>query len=323
MTLDPDDVYGWIRTWRNALTLAERSGRWKGRGAHRLRLALRAFGWAAQCTGELEQEFGVRAHALATQRDPTTVAVAHRELAAEDDPFIVKVVDAHGPHGHRYRLRIPEEFFDAAVAMPWQGGRIEALHPVFRLLGDIAGLVYEVLDEHGAKQFDVAAAAVVSPRAAHDALRELAAHGLAIRDRDGWRRGLVDSTEVARALGALDATAECAARYRRERAEWHAYLGLSSEAELSPRPSASSARHVDDDANDVWPDDPPPDDEATETPLQILERLLGAVPIDAPLRPSQARSGSGNGHVLAPVAAALDRGGADDATNLARYLDDI
>ncbi len=129
----------------------------------------------------------------------------------------------------------------------------------------------------------------------------MAVHGLAIRDRDGWRRGPVDPTDVARTLGALDATAECAARYRRERAEWHAYLGLSNDAAPSPRPNAPSVQHVDDDASDVWPDDPPPDDEATETPLQILERLLGAVPVDAPLRPSQARSGSGNGHVLVPV----------------------
>lgn len=57
--------------------------------------------------------------------------------------------------------------------------RIEAIHPVFLVLGGTAGLVYQALGHAGARGAEVARTAWLSTSAVAAALRVLAEHGLA------------------------------------------------------------------------------------------------------------------------------------------------
>lgn len=86
------------------------------------------------------------------------------------------------------------------------------LHQAF---GHLAGDVYRVLSATVQSAVAIAVAACCARQSAHRTLRVLEAHGLAVRDADGWRRGPADLVVVAAQLGAADATA-------RQRCEIHA-----------------------------------------------------------------------------------------------------
>ncbi len=233
-------------------------------------------------TGRRHVAFGVRSYALATGRGRTTVAAALRALRDEPDPFITLLEDGRGLAGDLYELRIPDAYQERAHTQAWRPGRIEALHPAFRVLGVPAAFVYEVLDDHSQSSWDVAAAALLGTRTAQQALSELAAHGLAVRDPDGWRRGATDPAEVARATGATELVQEQLDRYRRERAAWRARLGayvdLGIEELLRTPPGPREPQ------NSKQPEDwlpahrrPPPTqaDPLVDPALQLVLQMLG------------------------------------------------
>lgn len=309
---DVEDRYGWIRTWLNAVLLEERAGRMTGTGGQSARLVLHALGWASQCAGEFEVEFGTRALGLCSLRDATTVAAALRQLEApaDHDPFIVRVNDARGVHATRYRLRIPDRLYDAASRMRWRTGSCTALHPTFRILGAVAGLVYDVLDTIGSPRTEVAHTAAVSDRAAHTALHLLAEHGLAERSPGrGWRRGPVAPGAVAEQLGATAAHTAVADRYRAERAAWHRRLGAGPAVMIRQRSQAAAnlttgdapttrTQAVGDPGVVIGPDEeqlwavrmaagPPPEEERPQPrreegdthSINLLQAVLGAVVI--------------------------------------------
>ncbi|HEV7754513.1 MAG TPA: hypothetical protein VGO94_01515 [Mycobacteriales bacterium] len=281
---DVADIYGWLRTWWNSVLLAERARRYRGQGGESRRMALRALGWAAQCAGDLEVEFGTRALGLSAGKDATTIAAALRELAADPDPFLVKIVDAAGVHADRYRLRIPDGWFDTAAGLRWRPGSIEALHPAFRPLGTVAGLVYEVLDAEGATGSEVASSAAVSDRAAHTALHLLAEEGLATyAPGRGWTRGPVNPDAVAAANGGFEAAATVSARYRAERTAWHTYLGVAPDHDgqtprdsLTRDPLPRRATGLPSTADREWHLDEPTDDTDPVTLYDLLHRELDA-----------------------------------------------
>ncbi len=262
--------------------LAAEPERYSSRSGQTLRLLLRALGGAAQKTGRRHVAFGVRSYALATGRGRTTVAAALRALRDEPDPFVTLVEDGRGLAGDLYQLRIPDAYQERAHTQAWRPGRIEALHPVFRVLGVPAAFVYEVLDDHPQSSWDVAATALLGTRTAQQALNELAAHGLAARDLEGWRRGATDPAEVARATGATELVQDQLDRYRRERAAWRARLGayvdLSVEELLRTPPGPPEPGHS------RQPEDwlpahrrPPPaqPDPPVDPALQLVLQMLG------------------------------------------------
>ena len=124
----------------------------------------------------------------------------------------------------RYALRIPDRYADSVRWRRRRAGRVEAIHPVFLVLGGTAGLVYEALGPDEARGAEVARAARLSASATSAALRVLAEHGLAERGPGGWRRGPVALADVAESTGAAALQREREARYKQDRDSWRARL---------------------------------------------------------------------------------------------------
>jgi hypothetical protein len=265
------DGYGLLRSWWTAVRLAERD-RYQGPAGYSSRLVLRALGNAGQKTGRHYLAFGVRSLSLATGTSYQTTSKTLRSLMAEPDPLITRVVEARGLHADLYELRVPDAYAERARTDAWRPGRIEALLPAFRVLGVPAAFVYEVLDATGQSTWDIAASALVGRRTVEAALLELAAHGLAERDATGWRRGPSDPHAVARSVGALEEVEALVTKYRAEREAWRTRLGVDtgpSVAELDEAPPAPPEPQ--------WIDLDQAELDLAETPLEVVQRVLGAV----------------------------------------------
>ncbi len=296
--LGAGDEYQFIRSWWNAALRAERS-RYLGRGGLVRRLLLRALANAAQKRGSRYLEFGCRSLSLATGVDHSTVAAALRQLRSESDPLVVLLEDRRGVRGDLYELALPAEFADTLQRRDWRPGRIEAVEPVFRTLGLPVAFVYEQLNGHQVSSFELADRALVSHRGAQQALKALSEHGLATRQLGGWVRGPACPADVARALGVDEAIEAIHVRHRTERSIWQVWLGARTRqpathpaapgrARASARGPASASR----DAGALWAGGsahpssdlaagPEPPAEEQESVLQLLYRVLGAVPVPA------------------------------------------
>jgi hypothetical protein len=232
--------YGLIRQWITAVDCAledpERAKRWGGR-AIAVRLVLAAIGQAAMVSGSSVLEFGTRNLALHAALSHRTVARVLRMLAAEDDPLIDLVSSRRLARADRYQLRIPDRYAGSVRWRRRRAGRVEAVHPVFLVLGGTAGLVYQALGPEPARGAEVARSARLSASAASAALRTLAEHGLAERSPGGWRRGAVALADVAESAGAADIQRERAERYRQDRESWRARL-RQYQAARQGRPAA-------------------------------------------------------------------------------------
>jgi hypothetical protein len=221
------DEYGRIRQWMTAILCAaedpERIKSW-GRRAIAVRLVLLALGQAAMVSGSSVVEFGCRNLALHSALSHRTVARVLRLLAADNDPLIDLVSPRRMARADRYALRIPNRYADSVRWRRRRAGRVEAVHPVFLVLGGAAGLVYQVLDANMVRGAEVARAARLSVSATGAALRVLAEHGLAEHGPGGWSRGPVRLADVAESTGAADLQREREERYRKDRESWRARL---------------------------------------------------------------------------------------------------
>jgi len=219
--------YGHIRRWVTATACAledpERVRGWGGR-VIAVRLVLLALAQAAMVSGSPVIEFGCRNLALHATVSHRTAARVLRLLAAEDDPLIDLVSPRRLARADRYALRIPDRYAGSVRWRRRRAGRIDAVHPVFLVLGGAAALAYQVLDADQARGTEIARAARLSPSAASAALRTLAGHGLAERGRRGWRRGPAGLDAVAESTGAAARQQEREARYQQDRESWRARL---------------------------------------------------------------------------------------------------
>lgn len=225
------NAYQRIRRWQNAMRIVERvqEQQW-GERALTYRSILRAICAAAQMSGSTSIEFGTRQLAYAAAVDHTTVSRALRVLREGPYALIDLVQDARGVRADCYELVIPDAIADEAVRRTWRPGRIEAIHPAFRVLGRPAAFMYEALPVGPASVRELAAAALLPRATAYVALTVLAQYGLAERTPEGWRRAGADLDAVARETGADERAAEQLAGHRADRAEWHAFLGIVSTA---------------------------------------------------------------------------------------------
>ncbi|WP_285497722.1 helix-turn-helix domain-containing protein [Actinomadura sp. NBRC 104425] len=221
--------YQRIRTWWQAVRIVERllELEWAGK-ALTYRAILRAIGAAAQMSGSTVVEFGTRQLAyMAGGIDHTTVARALQQLRQGPYALIDLVQDARGTRADVYQLVVPDAVAADAAWRSWRAGRIEALHPCFRVLGLPAAFAYEALAGGEVTASELSTAALLPRSTAYDALRTLAEHGLAERTADGrWRRGDADLDAVAAATGADDLAAAQLDGHRRDRREWYAFLGI-------------------------------------------------------------------------------------------------
>ena len=203
---DPERVKGW------------------GKRAIAVRLVLLALGQAAMVSGSSVLEFGTRNLALHSALSHRTVSRVLRILREEPDPLIDLVSPRRMARADRYQLRIPDKYADSVRWRRRRAGRVEAIHPVFLVLGGTPALVYLVLDQVEARGAEVARAARLSTSATSAALRTLAEHGLAERGPGGWRRGAVALADVAESTGAAALQREREERYKQDRERWRARL---------------------------------------------------------------------------------------------------
>jgi hypothetical protein len=229
--------YGLIRQWLTAVLVAledpERVRRWGGR-VITVRLVLLALGQAAMVSGSSVIEFGCRNLALHSALSRRTVARVLELLRDEPDPLIDLVNRRQAARADRYQLRIPSAY---VVSVRWRrrhAGRVEAAHPAFLVLGGAAAITYQTLGQAEARGAEIARAARLSASATAAALRILAEHGLADRDRQGWRRGHALLDDVAESTGAADLQRERAEQYRQDRDSWRARLRQYQGARQAP-----------------------------------------------------------------------------------------
>lgn len=224
---DLDAEFGLIRMWVTVADCAaadtDRVAGWGGQ-AITVRLVLAALGQAAMVAGSAVIEFGVRNLALHAGVSYRTAARALKLLREENDP-LVDLVSVHRlKRADRYQLRIPDAYAAAARWRRRRAGRIEAIHPVFAVLGGTAALVYTALSSGEVRAAEVARTARLSESATAAALRVLGEHGLAEHGLRGWRRGPATLAAAADACGATRRHKERQAAYAADRAAWQALI---------------------------------------------------------------------------------------------------
>ena len=247
--IDSVDMYGLIRRWMTAVACAledpERVRQWGGR-AIAVRLVLLALGQAAMVSGSSVLEFGCRNLALHAALSHRTVARVLELLRNEPDPLIDLVSLRRLARADRYALRIPGRYADSVQWRRRRAGRIDAVHPVFLVLGGAAALTYQALDQAEAHGAEVARTARLSASATSAALRALAGHGLAERCGNGWRRGAADLDDIAESTGAADLHRERKARYKQDRESWRSRLRAYQGARQVPVTSRDGWWSLDD-----------------------------------------------------------------------------
>lgn len=116
------------------------------------------------------------------------------------------------------------------TAVPLDRVRVEDVHPAWSVLGRHHRVVYELIAHAGlTNSADIYAAARLSPRAGQLSLSALATCGLISRHGRTVSAGAVSLDDVAAAHHLDELQAERIARYRRERAAWHAWLALQDQ----------------------------------------------------------------------------------------------
>jgi hypothetical protein len=267
----PQNVNREVRQWLAAVDLLTAPGIDLSE-----RAVLYALAEAAVLTNSLVVEHGNRHLAIAagkTTGGHTTVGRILKQLvdAPADRALVDLVRPAAGVKANAYQLTIPPLLRASAEAKPWRRGRIHGIRPVFRELGLPAAFVYAALEQSDDPLSGraVGDAARIGHTAAADALLVLAEWGLAERTSGGWIRGPADLNQLAEAWGLVEQIREQIAHYRRERADWVAWLTARGVIVLG-QPGQRSPPPPDPDTL------PPPDLDDAETALELVQRILGA-----------------------------------------------
>ena len=171
----------WISVFLDAV--ANASPRW-GRHAGRNRAVLQSLAYAGWQARSRVIDWGVRSYALGGGLGRSTVAVVLAELAAEDDPFLVRVAAGVYEQADTFRLRLPD-----TVSLRRAGPTLKP-RPVPDVLIDRpkSGLgVYQALSSRPRTADELAARSRYGRATVYRRLAELAELGLA---RRGPRRQL-------------------------------------------------------------------------------------------------------------------------------------
>lgn len=259
-----------VRTWESAVALLT-PARWATNPV--AQLVLRALAQAAQRAGSTVVDVGVRSLAVATHLDPSTVSRQLAALEAEPTPVIHRLVEARGTRADSWQLVVPPEVEQAATTRPWRPGPTHALRPVFRVLGHVAGDVYERLAQAPAPLLttEVAARSPWQRAAVIEALMCLASWGLAERTPAGWKLGTASCAQLAVLLGADLVHQLVVARFQEERRLWWVRLGVVREPGWRHQPTSHPP-----------PADPHPvEDQVWAAACALLVDQLGAAIIPA------------------------------------------
>jgi hypothetical protein len=141
--------------------------------------------------------------------------------------ILTKIADAHHKAADVYLIQLPERYEQLAKELSWRKGKIHAVRPVFRALGDPAALVYEAIERgrHSPTTVDIVRNTGISRNAVDNALADMASLGMIHRDGRQWKiSASTGLTRLAIRLGVMDDVQAHISRNRKERAAWHAWL---------------------------------------------------------------------------------------------------
>jgi len=198
-----------------------------GREGLSLRLLIRGL-LAYMRTKETELlDVGCRTLAIALGRHHVTIARLLPRLVELSDGIVTKVADARHKAADVYLIQLPAQYQQLARELTWRKGKIHAIRPVFRALGDAAALIYEAIERsrHSPTNADIIRTTGISRSAVENALAEMSALGMIHRDGRQWRiTSATNLGQLAIRLGVKDDVQAQISLHRHQRAVWHAYL---------------------------------------------------------------------------------------------------
>lgn len=216
----------YLRSWENVLHSYERA-HLRSREGISLRFLLRAMLEAAHKKHSPILEFGVRAFAQATGTHESTVARQLKTLSTTTPSLIRQIGEGRGRHADAYELIIPNEYAEIAATTSWKKGKAYALRPVFRELGQVAALVYEVIEKSqcNIKTVSITNETGLSPSSTKHALEMLHAWNLISRTNTGWTISPAGNLRsLTEYFGVLETVAAQYAAHKKQRKNWHAWL---------------------------------------------------------------------------------------------------
>lgn len=198
----------------------------RGREGISLRLLIRGLLGYMRAKETDVLDVGCRTLAVALGKHHVTIARLLPVLAQASDGILTKIADGRYKTADAYLIQLPPHHQQLARELTWRRGRIHAVRPVFRHLGDVAALVYEAIERarYSPTTADIVRATSISRNAASTALADMEALGMIRRDRGQWKSVAVNLTNLAARLGVLEDYQSHISRNRFERARWHAYL---------------------------------------------------------------------------------------------------
>ncbi|MCB5280477.1 hypothetical protein [Arthrobacter sp. ES1] len=198
-----------------------------GREGITLRLLLRAVIGFARKKETLVIDVGCRAFALDMGRHHGTIAKLLPRLEKLTEGLIERIERGRGKGADVYLLSLPAQWRETADALSWRKGKIYGIRPVFRVLGDVAALVYENIER--ARLAPTAAEIVrstgIGRTAVDQALKTLAELSMIERRHGTWH--IIHTTnlsQIADWLGAQDEYEYQLRLVRAQRRDWHARL---------------------------------------------------------------------------------------------------
>ncbi|MBG6226655.1 hypothetical protein IWX63_003254 [Arthrobacter sp. CAN_A2] len=172
-------------------------------------------------------DVGCRTFAVALGKDHVTIARLLPLLETASAGILTRIDRGRGRNADTYAVQLPAEFQQLARDLTWRKGKIHAIRPVFRALGDVAALAYEGIERgrHSPTTADLTRTTGISRRALTDHLARMETLQMIRRHHGRWE--VVSTTnlhQLADRLGATEDREAQITRYRKERAAWHAWL---------------------------------------------------------------------------------------------------
>jgi hypothetical protein len=201
-------------------------------------------------------DVGCRTFAVALGKDHVTIARLLPHLEHVSAGILTRIERGRGRNADTYAVQLPQHLEQLARELTWRKGKIYAVRPVFRVLGDVAALAYEGIERARSSPTtaDLTRTTGISRRALTDHLGRMEAMGMIRRHHGRWEVvATTNLTQLADRLGATEDREVQIIRYRKERAAWHAWL----DRHLTPQ--LEEYELYDAEADQYWL--PPTDDE--------------------------------------------------------------
>jgi hypothetical protein len=198
-----------------------------GRQGIHLRFLLRAVFAYMRTMNTNILDVGCRTFAVALGKHHATIARLLPVLEDASAGVLTRIHRGRGKNADTYAVQLPQQFQQLARDLTWRKGKIHAIRPVFRALGDVSALAYEAIERgrHSPTTADLTRTTGISRRALTDHLARMEALQMIRRHHGRWQLiTTTNLTQLADRLGATEDREAQLTRYRKERAAWHAWL---------------------------------------------------------------------------------------------------